>query len=116
MALNIDIAPTLAQLAGVTPAGPVDGTSLLPLLKGNSPPWRTAFVEEYLGRRLNQALPSAYDAIRTERYLYVEYVNGWRELYDLRKDPHELTNLANGSAAAPLRAQLAGRLRLLLAA
>ena len=41
-----------------------------------------------------QGGPPPYEAVQTRRDLYVEYQNGWRELYNLRKDPWELNNLA----------------------
>jgi arylsulfatase A-like enzyme len=50
-----------------------------------------------------------YEAVRTERYLYVEYVNGDRELYDTRADPDEIDNLA-GRAPAGVQHTLAARL------
>jgi N-acetylglucosamine-6-sulfatase len=108
MALNIDTAPTLAQLAGVTPGLKVDGKSLVPLLRAAHVPWRTSFVEEYLGPQwLAKHIPPPFEAIRTERYLYVEYGNGWRELYDLAADPFELTNLAGRAGHAWLQRSLA---------
>ncbi len=97
IALNIDLAPTIAALAGVTPGLPEDGRNLVPLLHGRHPAWRSAFVEEFLGDAPSQP---RFDAVRTERYLYVEYEDGSRELYDLRADPYELSNLI-GTPAAP---------------
>ena len=53
LVLNIDLASTIAELAGChRPALPQDGRSLIPLLHGEDPPWRSAFVVEYLGRSL----------------------------------------------------------------
>jgi N-acetylglucosamine-6-sulfatase len=97
LALNIDIAPTIAELAGIEPRSPLDGRSLVPLLSGTTVPWRSRFVVEFLG--FAPATPP-YVGVRTERYLYVEYGNGWRELYDLRTDPFQLTNLI-GDRASP---------------
>ena len=51
-----------------------------------------------------------YEAVRTKRYLYVEYLGGERELYDLRADPGELQNRARDPAMAAVRADLARRL------
>ncbi len=90
LALNIDIAPTIADLAGVDPPLPQDGASLLPLLEPGGEPWRDRFVVEFLG--FAPGVP-AYSALRTNRYLYVEYENGWRELYDMRADPFQLRNM-----------------------
>lgn len=50
-----------------------------------------------------------YHGVRTDRYLYVEYVTGEKELYDLQSDPYELDNLIK-SADATLIAELAARL------
>jgi len=111
LVLNTDYASTIAQLAGVRPRLPQDGRSLVPLLEGQSPPWRHAFVEEYLGAsRYRYGGPPPYRALRTTRWLWVEYRNGWRELYDLRRDPYELSNLARDPRYAPLEASLSARL------
>ena len=118
MVLNIDLASTLAELAGVRPGLPQDGRSLAPLLRGSGPdpPWRTAFVVEYLGHETYPGAPPDFEAIRTGRYLYVEYVNGWRELYDLAEDPFELRNAAGEPGDAALQGGLASQLHALLAA
>jgi N-acetylglucosamine-6-sulfatase len=111
LVLNLDFASTLAELAGVKPGLRQNGRSLVPLLHGKSPPWRRDFLVEYLGESMlmdNGAPP--FQAVRTERWLYVEYRNGWRELYDLRKDPYELRNRAGNSALAATQARLARRL------
>jgi N-acetylglucosamine-6-sulfatase len=116
MALNIDYAPTIAALAGVTPQLPEDGRSLVPLLHGQSPPWRHQFMVEYLGQnRYRDGGPPPYQGIRTTRWLYVRYRNGWQELYDLKRDPYELTNLAPDPQYAGLEATLAARMRVLAA-
>jgi hypothetical protein len=51
-----------------------------------------------------------YAAVRTGRYLYVEYASGVRELYDLRRDPHELRSRHASPAYAGVRRKLARRL------
>lgn len=55
-----------------------------------------------------------YHGLRTDRYLYVEYATGEKELYDLQVDPFELSNLAK-SADSSLLAELADRLAMLKA-
>lgn len=106
---NIDLAPTFAQLALTEPGLPVDGLSLVPLLQRKQVPWRGALMLEYLGEQTGgeDELPPQYEAVRTERYVYVEYVNGWRELYDLQTDPGQLTNRAGESALATVEGGLA---------
>jgi arylsulfatase A-like enzyme len=53
--------------------------------------------------------PPPYLALRTERYLYIEYANGERELYDIQIDPYQLQNLA-ATADPALLADLAAQL------
>jgi len=128
-ALNIDIAPTIAQLAGVRPGLPEDGRSLVPLMRDQHPPWRRAFVVEYLGPGSGESdFVAPFEGIRTLRYLYarygdlqlrpggplIPYPNGSEELYDLRTDPYELRNLAALPRYQPLRRALAAELRRLL--
>ena len=116
--LNIDFASTIAQLTGVTPSIPQDGDSFAPLLRGRRIPWRKDYLVEYLGRNaLRQGGPPPYVAIHTPRYLYVQYrYHGWQELYDLRKDPWELDNVAADPAYRRVLRSLRSRLRALYAA
>jgi N-acetylglucosamine-6-sulfatase len=102
--LNVDLAPTISHLADVRPGLPQDGRSIVPLLHGLRVPWRKSFLVEYLGaNKLRQGGPPPYVAVQTKRYLYVEYRNGWRELYDLKRDPWELDNIAAESSTAAIR-------------
>jgi arylsulfatase A-like enzyme len=97
-ALNIDLAPTFADLGGVSLPKP-DGRSLLPLLGDGDPPWRSDFLVEHGLIEGVLAVPS-YCGIRSERFAYVRYITGEEELYDLPKDPGEETNVASNPAYA----------------
>ena len=111
MALNVDIAPTVAALAGVRPGIPQDGRSLVPFLSAKDPPWRVDGLVEYRGPgQLRRGGPPPFRAVRTRRFLYVAYDNGWRELYDMRRDPWQLDNVADTRRYAPTQAYLARRL------
>lgn len=114
LAGNIDIAPTLARLAGTKPQLVEDGHSLGPALEGRDAPWPHDLLIEWQGRDVeSNGGPTRYRALHTDRFMYVEYVNGWRELYNLRRDPYELTNLADYAKWQALRTRLADRLHLM---
>jgi N-acetylglucosamine-6-sulfatase len=87
-----------AEFAGVPTPPFVDESSIRPLLTGDPLPedWRRAsdrgsWTSEDWGR-------PGLEAVRTQDYLYVEYENGDRELYDLREDPSQTENLLGGGA------------------
>jgi arylsulfatase A-like enzyme len=90
LALNVDVAPTFADAAGVAAPG-AEGASLLPLLRGPVSSWRTDFLVEH-ANSTNQGVPP-YCAVRTARFKFVKYSDGFEELYDLQNDPYELNNL-----------------------
>jgi arylsulfatase A-like enzyme len=115
--LNIDLAPTISALAGVKPGLPEDGRSFLPFLQGQQAPWRQALLVEYLGQNvLHKGGPPPYVAVQNRRNLYVAYRNGWRELYNLKKDPWELNNIAGDPRTRPLQATLSRTLQRLYTA
>lgn len=109
LTLNTDFLPTFSDLAGIQTPEYVDGRSLRPLLEGSPvTAWRTAILLE---RRNTKTQGSSFYGIRTsDGRKYVEYEDGFRELYDLGTDPHEL---ANSYDATTPPAELATRLRAL---
>jgi N-acetylglucosamine-6-sulfatase len=92
LVLNVDLAPTIYDLTGTSAPGRIDGQSLVPLLRGRAADWRSSFLIESL-QFLRKGVPT-YCGIRTKRWKYVKYDDGFLELYDLRNDPHELDNAA----------------------
>lgn len=92
MVLNIDLAPTWLELAGAPVAQEMDGRSLAGLLCGRPAPPRVDFLIEYGLPRDLGAMPG-YSGLRSERWKYVRYLDGFEELYDLEHDPLELDNL-----------------------
>ena len=123
MGLNIDLAPTFAEIAGIAPPAFVDGRSLLPLIADPNRAWRQSFLierrqlEEHFVDLAEREGMSAeqldryahFDGLRTMEWTYVEYGSGERELYDLRLDPHQLTNVVD-EVAPSLVAALSRRL------
>ena len=95
MALGIDLAPTLLEIAGSKAAAPIHGRSLVPLLEGRVKSWRKSFLIEYFSdRTMERMVRMGYQAVRTERWKYIHYMelDGMDELYDLRRDPYEMRN------------------------
>jgi arylsulfatase A-like enzyme len=119
MVLALDIAPTLIELAGGKPGAHIQGRSFVSLMDNEKREWRRSFLAEYYNE---SAWPwivgMSYKAVRTERHKLVHWVHkeGVDELYDLERDPYEITNLIRDPAYAPVRAQLAEELRRLVAA
>jgi N-acetylglucosamine-6-sulfatase len=83
---NVDLAPTLAEIAGVG-APAVQGRSLVGHLESRGGRWRRNLLLEHWG----PSIP-AYCGVRSSRYAYVQYRYGQEELYDLAADPYQLEN------------------------
>jgi len=92
MALNIDIAPTLLDIAGAPVPSDMDGESFAPILKDQDAPGRKAWLLEFW-KYFPENTPS-YTGIRTETHKYIEYEKTLRpQLFDLVADPGERNNL-----------------------
>ena len=119
IALNIDLAPTMLDLAGTPPAGPMDGRSLAPLLRGQARAWRRSFlIEHYSDKVFPRMTNMGYRAVRNERWKYIRYTDltGMEELYDLRSDPYEMRNVIGEAEARGKAAELARELDKLMGA
>ena len=95
LALNIDVAPTLLEAAGVAKPDWMQGRSLMPILRGESTTTRTGFAAEYYQEVISPNVPS-WEAYRTEQHLLVRYTEfgaEYDELYDLQADPLQMNNL-----------------------
>ena len=93
MALNIDIAPTILDFAGIKVPSAYQGQSLTPLIRGEKPAWRHDFFCEHL--LVDPTIPQ-WEGVRDERYVYARYFGQkpvYEYLHDLRKDPNEIQNL-----------------------
>jgi arylsulfatase A-like enzyme len=105
IAANIDLAPTILEVAGATAGVSVDGRSLIPI--ANSPDVELRGIVIETGPRQSG---NWYVGIRSARWKYVEHSTGERELYDLNLDPYELTSLHADPRYTQVRQALAARL------
>lgn len=102
---NVDLVPTLLAAAGVKPGRTLDGVELLPLARDpRAGRERPLLLEGLEGNR------AAYAAVRTERWLWVEYNGGARELYALDQDPLELNSRHDDKALREVRGELGATL------
>lgn len=102
---NVDLAPTIAALAGARLTSSPDGRSLVPLIEG-----RPDFDRGVLVERTDADAKDDYHAIRERRYLYVEYGSGDIELYDMLSDRRQPRSLHRDRDQQDRIEQLAGRL------
>lgn len=116
MMLNIDWAPTMLNLAQVNVPQDIQGTSFLPLLKGDkNVPWRKEMYYHYYEfPQPHHVYP--HFGIRSERYKLVRFYdagNAW-ELYDLQKDPHEVNNIYGSKGTEKITVELKQNLKKLM--
>jgi N-acetylglucosamine-6-sulfatase len=116
LALNIDLAPTILQLAGLSPPGTMQGRSLAGVLRREAAGVRDSLLYEYFPEAGIPGVPGIF-GVRTTSWTYVTYPGLARddELYDLDLDPDELTNLADASTRSGTKAELRAELERLLA-
>ncbi|MBW7866418.1 MAG: sulfatase [Candidatus Hydrogenedens sp.] len=109
MALNIDLAPTLLERAGIPRPETMQGRSLLPLARGESPEWRHDWYFEHLFR--HPLIPRS-EGVRDTGWTYIRWIDEspvMEELYDLEHDPHQVRNLAGDPAHAAILERLRNR-------
>jgi arylsulfatase A-like enzyme len=109
MTLNIDVAPTLLDYAGVKIPEAVQGRSLRPFVNGESPEWRTEWYYEH--HFSPKTIPPS-EGVRTERWKYFRWVGVdpvLEEMYDLKSDPLEEHNLVNEADHAKMLTSLRER-------
>ncbi|TRX58452.1 sulfatase [Fulvivirga sp. M361] len=104
---NIDIAPTILDMAGLEKPKNMDGQSFVPLLKKEDIPWRDRIYYEYFWERPFPQTPTVH-AVRTDKYKFIRYYGIWdvNELYDLENDPWEMNNLIRSADHKELAKEL----------
>lgn len=98
--MNVDLAPSFLELAGVKKPAQIEGYSFIDLLKGKPESWkRDKVYYEYYWESAFPQTPTTF-AIRTDQYKYIFYQGVWdiNELYDLKADPYEMNNLVRDTS------------------
>lgn len=111
MVQNIDYAPTFLEMAGAPVPPDIQGMSLAPLLRGESPEWRDALYYHFYEYPAEHMVKRHY-GIRTDRYKLIHFYNdidSW-ELFDLEQDPMEMHNIYGEPGTESITAELKSRL------
>jgi len=106
--LNIDIAPTLIELAGGVIPDDMQGTSMVPLLRNEAVDWRQSFLYEYFQEPYAPGFVTVA-GVRNKRYKFIEGLNlsnDINELYDLETDPGEMDNKINQPAYQAVKLEM----------
>jgi arylsulfatase A-like enzyme len=96
LALNLDVAPTMLDFAGVDAPARMQGKSLRPLLRDPRAGLRDDFFYEHRYRTPGHPIERT-EGVRGTRWKYIRFIDQdpvHEELYDLEADPHETRNLA----------------------
>jgi N-acetylglucosamine-6-sulfatase len=117
MVLSIDLAPTLLEMAGVSPTNQLQGKSWVPIFNETVKDWRNSFLVEYYSDIVFPRIVNmGYKAVRNQQYKYIHYVDlkGMNELYDIVNDPYELHNVIDDPKMATVLAEMKEELNRLL--
>lgn len=108
---NIDVAPTILNVAGVEKPEHMHGFSILPLLAGETQALRDRIFYEYYWEYDFPQTPTMH-GVRTDRYKLIRYHGVWdtNEFYDLQSDPNEMNNLISNAEHQELIQKLTGEI------
>jgi len=116
LVMNLDVAETFLDLAGVKVPHSMQGASIVPLLRGRKPAgWRDAIYYQYFEYPGWHSVRRQY-GVRTKQYKLIHYyeINEW-ELFDLARDPQELHSVYGDKKYAPVAAEMKRKLAALRA-
>jgi arylsulfatase A-like enzyme len=115
LTLNLDVGPTILDLAGAEIPADYQGKSWLPLFTGDTKSWRSEFLAEYFLEKAYAHIPT-WQAVRTDRWKLIHYpdLKDSDELYDLQNDRYEMKNLIDDPGAKEQREKLRGDLEKLM--
>ena len=113
LALNIDVAPTILDMAGIKVPRMMNGRSLVPAITRPESGFRNDFFMEHVGIiKVENPIPDSY-GIRTKDWKYVRYINvkpEVEEIYNLSNDPMEMKNLAEDKKFCKVKMNLVKKL------
>ena len=111
MVQNVDVAPTILEMAGLKKPDYMPGYSFTKILKGDTTKWRDKIFYEYYWEYDFPMTPTVF-GVRTDKYKYIRYNGIWdqNELYDLEKDPNEMYNLIEKPEYEEIAKKMAGEL------
>lgn len=111
MIQNVDVGPTVLELAGLKKPDNMVGNSFTQLLRGDTTGWRDRIFYEYFWEYDFPMTPTVF-GVRTDKYKYMRYQGIWdqNELYDIENDPNETTNLIEKPEYQATVKNLAGQL------
>ena len=103
----VDLAPTFVELSGARPLRPLDGRSMMATLTSGAPGY-----SHYLIQAAGNDHETGWwrRGVRSKKYVYVRYVSGFEELYDMARDPSQLSNVADTLRYEEVRSRYAARL------
>jgi arylsulfatase A-like enzyme len=110
MTLNIDLAPTMLDLAGVPRPTAMQGRSMRPIVEAEPGKWRRDWFYEHTATLGGKIPPS--EGVRTDKWKYIRYPETtpvYEELYDLEHDKLEEHNLAREAKYSKILEQLKSR-------
>jgi arylsulfatase A-like enzyme/Ca2+-binding RTX toxin-like protein len=110
LVLNLDIAPTLLDLANAPPRANLDGSNLVPLLNQQPTAWRNDFFIKNVRLGNDDGPTITENAVRTTQWLYAERSDGSKFLFDLIQDPRQVNNLIDQPSYSEIQATLTARL------
>lgn len=110
---NLDLAPTILDLADVQIPGKMQGQSMAPMLKGQKVNgWRDALYYQYYEGPPAVHKVARHYGVRTDRYTLAYYykLDEW-ELFDLQEDPEQLHNVYGEEEYTEVQQRLKDKLR-----
>ncbi|MEX2263768.1 MAG: sulfatase [Bryobacteraceae bacterium] len=107
---QVDFAPTLLSLCGVSQPAGLQGSDLAPVALGEKPEGPDSAFFQIFGPYQGDGTDAGWRGVRTRRYMYARYRERPWVLYDLEQDPYQMKNLAAESSASAVRAEMENQL------